>query len=82
MAGGMGLLAMCDLAVATSVASFGLPEVKIGVFPMQVLSVLQHLVPRRVLTQMCITGEPLDAQTALSVGLINIVNPTRCATSC
>ena len=47
MAGGMGLLAMCDLAVAASHAVFGLPEVKVGVFPAQVLSVLQHLVPRR-----------------------------------
>jgi enoyl-CoA hydratase/carnithine racemase len=73
MAGGMGLLAMCDMAVAASHAKFGLPEVKVGLFPMQVLSVLQHLIPRRVLTQMCITGEPIDAQTALAVGLVNSV---------
>ena len=37
MAGGMGLLAMCDMAVASSHAVFGLPEVKVGVFPAQVL---------------------------------------------
>jgi len=73
MAGGMGLLAMCDMAVAASHAKFGLPEVKVGLFPMQVLSVLQHLIPRRVLTHMCITGEPIDAQAALSVGLVNTV---------
>lgn len=73
MAGGMGLLAMCDLAVATSHAKFGLPEVKVGLFPMQVLSALQHLIPRRMLTQMCITGESIDAPTALAVGLVNIV---------
>jgi enoyl-CoA hydratase/carnithine racemase len=73
MAGGMGLLAMCDMAVATSHAKFGLPEVKVGLFPMQVLSVLQHLIPRRVLTQMCITGEPIDAETARAVGLVNSV---------
>jgi enoyl-CoA hydratase/carnithine racemase len=73
MAGGMGLLAMCDMAVAASHAKFGLPEVKVGLFPMQVLSVLQHLLPRRVLTQMCITGESIDAATALAVGLVNSV---------
>jgi len=73
MAGGMGLLAMCDIAVAASHAKFGLPEVKVGLFPMQVLSVLQHLIPRRLLTQMCITGEAIDAQAALSAGLINAV---------
>src|SRR5215467_7317233 len=52
MAGGMGLLAMCDIAISAGHAKFGLPEVKVGLFPMQVLSVLQHLIPRRVLTQM------------------------------
>jgi len=49
MAGGMGLISMCDMAVAARHAVFGLPEVKVGVFPAQVLSVLQHLIPRRVL---------------------------------
>lgn len=71
MAGGMGLLAMCDLAVATRSASFGLPEVKIGVFPAQVLAILQHQLPRRVLTEMCITGESLNAEQALACGLVN-----------
>jgi enoyl-CoA hydratase/carnithine racemase len=71
MAGGMGLLAMCDMAVAVRSATFGLPEVKVGIFPAQVLSVLQHQLPRRVLTEMCITGEPLDAGQALAYGLIN-----------
>ena len=73
MAGGMGLLAMCDLAVAGSHAVFGLPEVKVGVFPAQVLSVLQHLVPRRRLAEMCLTGEPLTAAQALEYGLVNYV---------
>lgn len=73
MAGGMGLLSMCDLAVAASHAVFGLPEVKVGVFPAQVLSVLQHLVPRRRLAEMCLTGEPLTATQALEYGLVNYV---------
>ncbi len=74
MAGGMGLLAMCDLAVASSHAIFGLPEVKVGVFPAQVLSVLQHLIPRRTLVEMCITGEPLSSAQALEYGLVNYVD--------
>ena len=41
MAGGMGLLCMTDMAVAAEHVMFGLPEVKVGVFPMQVLSLLQ-----------------------------------------
>lgn len=74
MAGGMGLLAMCDLAVAARHAVFGLPEVKVGVFPAQVLSVLQHLIPRRQLAELCLTGEPMDSAQALALGLVNYVD--------
>lgn len=73
MAGGMGLLSMCDLAVAARHAVFGLPEVKVGVFPAQVMTVLQHLIPRRILTEMSITGEPVTADQALAIGLVNHV---------
>jgi enoyl-CoA hydratase/carnithine racemase len=73
MAGGMGLMSMCDMAVAASHAVFGLPEVKVGVFPAQVLSVLQHLIPRRVLVEMCLTGEPISSAQALEYGLVNYV---------
>lgn len=75
MAGGMGLLAMCDLAVAADHALFGLPEVKVGVYPMQVLAVLQHVVPRRRLLELCFTGEPVSAAEALDIGLLNRVVP-------
>jgi len=71
MAGGMGLMAMCDMVVAASHAQFGLPEVKIGLFPAQVLSVLNGLIGPRALTELCVTGEPIDASHALQLGLIN-----------
>ena len=74
MAGGMGLAAMCDMAVAVSHAQFGLPEVKVGVFPAQVLSVLQHQIGRRKLSEMCLTGEPVTAAEALQIGLVNYVS--------
>ena len=74
MAGGMGLMAMCDMAVCAPEAIFGLPEVKVGVFPAQVLAILQHLVPRRKLAEMCLTGEPLTSEQALDIGLINYVS--------
>lgn len=74
MAGGMGLLSMCDLAVAARHAVFGLPEVKVGVFPAQVLSVMQHLIPRRKLAEMCLTGEPISSAEALEYGLVNYVD--------
>lgn len=71
MAGGMGLMGMCDMVVAARHAIFGLPEVKVGVFPAQVLSVLGDLLPRRVLNELCLTGEPFSAERAWEVGLIN-----------
>ena len=74
MAGGMGLMSMCDMAVAARHAVFGLPEVKVGVFPAQVLAVLQHLIPRRVLVEMSITGEPITSSQALQYGLVNYVD--------
>jgi enoyl-CoA hydratase/carnithine racemase len=74
MAGGMGLLAMCDMAVAARHAVFGLPEVKVGVFPAQVLAVLQHLIPRRRLAELCLTGESITADEALAMGLVNHVD--------
>lgn len=73
LAGGMGILTMCDMAVATSKALFGLPEVKIGLFPMQVSALMQSIMPRRKFDEMCITGEPISASEALEYGLLNYV---------
>jgi enoyl-CoA hydratase/carnithine racemase len=73
MAGGMGLLAMCDLAIAARHATFGLPEAKVGVFPMQVLALLQEQLPQRCLAQLCLTGDPIDAARAREIGLVNEV---------
>ena len=74
MAGGMGLMAMCDLVVAAPHAQFGLPEVKVGVFPAQVLTLLNGLIGPRALTELCVTGEPITAHQALALGLINRVS--------
>lgn len=73
MAGGMGLLCMTDLAVCTDAAIFGLPEVKVGVFPMQVMSLLQRQVPKRWVHEWALSGEPFDAHQALAAGLVNHV---------
>ena len=76
MAGGIGLLCMTDLAVAADHVQFGLPEVKIGLFPMQVLSLLQGIVPRRTVREWCLTGEPFSAAEALDHGLLNYMVPS------
>ena len=75
VAGGMGLLGLCDLALAADHARFGLPEAKVGVFPMQVLVYLRHLVGARHLNELCLTGELVDAARAREIGLVNEVAP-------
>jgi methylglutaconyl-CoA hydratase len=75
MAGGMGLLCVTDLAVAAEHVLFGLPEVKVGVFPMQVMSLLQNLAPRRMVREWALSGEPFSAAQALQAGLLNHVVP-------
>ena len=75
VAGGMGLMSLCDLAVAAEHARFGLPEAKVGVFPMQVLVFLRGMIHARHINELCLTGELIDAARALGFGLVNAVVP-------
>jgi enoyl-CoA hydratase/carnithine racemase len=56
-------------------ARFGLPEVKVGVFPMQVLVYLRGMIGARHVNEMCLTAEFLSAQRAYEIGLANYVVP-------
>lgn len=75
LAGGMGLLAMCDMAVASDNATFGLPEVKIGMFPMQVAAMLRRILPARTFAELCYCGDSVTAAQAKEFGLVNYVVP-------
>jgi methylglutaconyl-CoA hydratase len=75
VAGGMGLMALCDLAVVADHARFGLPEAKVGVFPMQVLVYLRKMLAPRHVNYLCLTGELINAGQALQMGLANEVVP-------
>lgn len=77
MAGGMGLLGAADIAISSDAAKFGLPEVGIGIFPMMVAAILQNRldIPARKLSEMCLTGDPVSAQEAFALGLVNRVVP-------
>lgn len=74
-AGGIGLLAACDLAVACEDASFALPEVKLGIFPFVVLAGLAHRIAPMHLARLALTGSPIDAPMALQIGLVSHVTP-------
>lgn len=73
LAGGLGLLCACDMAITVERAKFGTPEVAVGVFPMMILPFLQRVIQPRKLQELCFTGEPITAQEALSYGLVNHV---------
>ncbi len=75
IAGGMGLMALCDLAVVADHARFGLPEVKIGVFPMQVLVYLRQMIGARHINELCLTAELISAARAAEIGIANYVVP-------
>jgi enoyl-CoA hydratase/carnithine racemase len=75
LAGGLGLLCACDLAVASSKALFGTPEAGIGIFPMMILPHMQRVLPARKLLELCITAEKFSADEALAMGLVNYVAP-------
>ncbi len=75
VAGGLGLVAMCDMAVATENAKFGAPETRIGVWPMMIMTHLMRVMPKRKLLELMVTGEPISAMEANAAGLINHVVP-------
>jgi (E)-benzylidenesuccinyl-CoA hydratase len=76
LGGGMTLLLATDLRVAATHATFGLPEVKRGVLPANggTQRILDQL-PFAIGMEMLLTGEPIDAERALDLGLVNRVVP-------
>ena len=74
LAGGCELVCTCDLVVASSSASFGIPEVKRslgagagGLFR------LPRVLPRNVAMELAITGDPITAERAYALGLVNVL---------
>jgi enoyl-CoA hydratase/carnithine racemase len=74
-AAGCQLVAACDLAVAAQGTRFATPGVKIGLFCSTPMVPVSRAVGRKRAMQMLLTGEPIDAPTALEWGLINEVVP-------
>ncbi|UWZ34481.1 enoyl-CoA hydratase/isomerase family protein [Dactylosporangium roseum] len=75
-AGGFWLAQQCDLCVAAEHATFGIAEAKWGRgAPWSVP--LAAMLPRRVMLEMLLTGEPLTAQRMYALGFVNDVAPAR-----
>lgn len=76
MGGGTEIVLACDLAVATETATFGLPEVKRGLLAAAggAFRLIQQ-VPHKIAMEILLTGDPVTAQQALQIGLVNAVVP-------
>ena len=75
LAGGYGLMCGCDLVVAREDAPLGVPEVKVGLFPMMILPFLLRATPHRLLMEMCLTGESITAAEAKLHAIVNYAVP-------
>ena len=75
LAGGFGLACACDLLVAVDTASFGTPEINVGVWPMIIQAVLSRNLPRKVLIEMVMLGDRWTATQLQQYGLVNRVVP-------
>ncbi|MGW0582495.1 crotonase/enoyl-CoA hydratase family protein [Streptomyces sp. NPDC002920] len=76
LGGGAEIALACDLIVADENATFGMPEVRHGLFPAAggVLRLHQRI-PRNIALEMALTGIPVDATRAAAWGLVNRVAP-------
>lgn len=73
LAGGLGLASGCEFVLAEQDATFGLPEVNVGMFPMQAMSSIARTIPEREFHELAFTGEFVGADQAADMGLVNEV---------
>jgi enoyl-CoA hydratase/carnithine racemase len=74
-AAGCQLVAACDLALASENAAFATPGVKIGLFCTTPMVPLVRAIPAKPALEMLLTGQPITAQRAYELGLVNCVTP-------
>jgi enoyl-CoA hydratase len=77
LAGGFEIVLACDLVVAAESARFGIPEVQRGLMAAAgALIRLPKRVPLAIALELTMTGDPISAERALELGLVNRVVPT------
>ncbi|HEY5610100.1 MAG TPA: enoyl-CoA hydratase-related protein [Thermoanaerobaculia bacterium] len=75
LGGGCELALACDFVLASDRAKFGQPEINLGVFPPVAAYQLSRQLPPRRGLELLLGGDSIDAQTALSLGMVNAVFP-------
>ena len=75
LAGALGLALACDLIIASDRATFGTPEINVGVFPFMIMALIYRNVGRKKTTELLLLGERIDAHEAERIGIVNRVVP-------
>ena len=75
LAGALGLALACDLIVAKESATFGTPEINVGVFPFMIMALIYRNVPRKKANELLLLGERISAEEAREAGIVNRVVP-------
>jgi enoyl-CoA hydratase len=73
LAGALGLALACDLVIASEKATFGTPEINVGVFPFIIMALIFRNVPRKKAAELLLLGERIDAHEAERLGIVNRV---------
>jgi len=73
--GGVGIIAACDFAVASSQASFAFTEVRLGVIPAMISPYVVRKIGPAAARRLFLTGESFDAERAQALGLLDAVAP-------
>jgi enoyl-CoA hydratase/carnithine racemase len=71
LAGSLGLALACDLIIASELATFGTPEINVGLFPFMIMALIYRNVPRKKTNEMLLLGDRLSAEQALEAGIVN-----------
>lgn len=77
LAGSLGLALACDLIVASEDATFGTPEITVGLFPFMIMALIYRNVGRKKTNEMLLLGERLTAEEARQEGIVNKVVPAK-----
>ena len=75
LAGGFGIAITADLTIMAENAVIGLPEIKRGLFPYNVMNPISRVMPRKRIIEMMFTGDNITTQQALEWGLANYIVP-------
>jgi enoyl-CoA hydratase len=75
LAGSLGVALCCDLIVAKETATFGTPEINVGVFPFMIMALIYRNVSRKKTNELLLLGERISAAEAREFGIVNKVVP-------